>query len=79
MKRLKQIRQICYMNSNCGMSAEEYHILDKYTDLLCDAWKQWPDETTREFWEGDKKPEDPTESFRKDYYINFEFEELLFA
>ena len=43
--------------------------------MLYEAWETWSDDVTREFWEGEEKPDDPTESFREDFYDNFCFEE----
>lgn len=75
MKTLEQIKEICRRDNNFGMNEEEYKIFDKYTTMLDEAWKEWDDDVTRDFWKDDEKPEKPTESFKEDYYNNFEFEE----
>ncbi len=75
MRSIEKIKNICSRENNIGMSEEEYRIFDKYTDMLRDAWENWGDEDTKEFWEGDRKPGMPTDSFREDYFNNFCFEE----
>lgn len=75
MKTLEQLKDICSRETNIGMSEEEYRIFDKYTDMLHEAWEEWGDDVTREFWEGEEKPEQPTDSFVEDFYNNFCFEE----
>lgn len=75
MRTLEQIKDICSRDNNIGMSEEEYRIFDKYTDMLWDAWQNWDDEDTKEFWEGEKKPAEPTDSFRDDFFNNFCFED----
>ena len=72
MKTLEQIKDICRRENNFGMNIEQCKIFDKYTDML---YETWSDDVTREFWEGEEKPDDPTESFREDFYDNFCFEE----
>lgn len=75
METLEQIKDICRRENNFGMNIEQCKIFDKYTDMLYEAWETWSDDVTREFWEGEEKPDDPTESFREDFYDNFCFEE----
>lgn len=75
MKTLEEIREICSKENSWGMSEENHKIFDKYSTMLFEAWEQWDDDVTREFWEGEEKPDDPTESFREDFYDNFCFEE----
>lgn len=75
VENLEKIKEICSRRSNEGLTGEEYKIYDRYTDLLYNAWETWGDEITREFWEGDKKPDEPTEPFKEDFFDNFDFEE----
>ena len=75
MKTLEQIKNICRRENNFGMNIEECKIFDKYTDMLYEAWETWSDDVTKEFWESDEKPDEPTDSFKKDFFNNFCFEE----
>lgn len=65
MKTLKQIEDICSRESNIGMSEEEYNDI---WDEAWEAWEAWDDVVTCEFWEGDQKPEQPTNSFIEDFF-----------
>ena len=54
---------------------EQCKIFDKYTDMLYEAWETWSADVTKEFWESDEKPDEPTDSFKKDFFNKFCFEE----
>ena len=69
MKTLEQIKDICRRENNFGMNIEQCKIFDKYTDMLYEAWETWSDDVTKEFWESDEKPDEPTDSFKKDFLI----------
>lgn len=74
MTTLEEIKEICSREDNYGMSESEYRINAKYWDMLYWAWENWEDSVTKPYWEGDEKPEDPTESFKEDYFEDFDFD-----
>ena len=64
------------LSTGLGEDAEDignYDLIEKVSNLINQAWNNWADDLTREFWEGEEKPESETDSFILDWIENADF------
>ena len=60
-----------------GEDAEDignYDLIEKVSSLINQAWNNWTDDITREYWEAEEKPQTETDSFILDWIENADFE-----
>ena len=59
-----------------GWTDHQKKVYGIYYDQLRWTWDLLEDGVTREFWEGETKPKEPTNSFRTYYAENFDDDQL---